>query len=732
MQEGQSGGTTISEKEQERGAGQPSAPPFPDPAASPPHTPASGLYEYRLPTGPRRAASGVEEGASDARQLFARERLRLDVDGWFPQMQVSGTIYSGFASGLHWIAELEPDGPNKYTGSIWYKDGASAGFPYTNVDVHVTGGPFPSTRNVVARFTGGGATPRTRVFRFRSPSFHDVDIEFDFQDGLTPSLSFDTSSHPNRPPGFPSESLTVAEVFRRAGFGVSTSPGAPVPLAGAQADALWSNMEMHDAMQTYWSRYAPSAQWALWVFTAGRHESGTGLGGIMFDDIGPEHRQGTAIFNDSFISDEPPGDPAPAASVNRLRFWTTVHESGHAFNLAHAWQKSLIHMGRGPWLPLADDAEARSYMNYPFAVSGGEASFFSDFEFRFIDEELLFLRHAPERFVRQGDASWFDNHGFQQANTSPAPTFALEVRVNREPAVFEFLEPASVELKLTNLSLRPQIVDQRSLMPDGSITLVTKRDGQAARQLMPFATFCQQPQLKVLQPGESTYEPLLVSASPSGWGIADPGAYTIQAALTLPSGEDVVSKPLRIRVAAPVDTNEDRVSSDFFSDEVARALAFGGTRSMTQAVQTLQDVAERLADRNVAVHANLALGRSVANEHKSIAEDPNDARHPLGIKVETPAVDEARGRLSKALAGDPNQAAESLGHIRYRRRAEAFGRWLAKNGEEDAGYEQVDVAIEALADRRVDGRPVRPEALAEMEATRDSLRPKSRKGGKKE
>jgi hypothetical protein len=153
---------------------------------------------------------------------------------------------------------------------------------------------------------------------------------------------------------------------------------------------------------------------------------------------------------------------------------------------------------------------------------------------------------------------------------------------------------------------------------------------------------------------------------------------------------------------------------------------------MTQAVQTLQEVAERLADRNVAVHANLALGRSVENEHKSIAEDPNDARHPLGIKVETPAVEEARGRLSKALAGDPNQAAESLGHIRYRRRAEAFGRWLAKNGEEDAGYEQVDVAIETLADRRVDGRPVRPEALAEMEATRDSLRPKSRKGGKKE
>jgi hypothetical protein len=731
VKQDQTGGKTTGSE-----LGAEEASPFPIPTPPSPHTPASGLYEYRLPVGlplpPREAAVDDEATLLPRPPFFSRERLRLDVDGWYPQMEVSGTVYSGFATSVHWIAELQPAGPSRYKGSIWYKDGATAGFPYTNVDVHVTGGPFPSTRNVVARFTGGGATPRTRVFRFRSPSFHDVNLEFDFQDGLTPTLSYDTSSHPNRPAGLPSETLSVVEVFRRAGFGVSTSPGAHVPLTGAQADALWSNMEMHDAMQTYWSRYMPAEQWALWVFTAGRHEWGTGLGGIMFDDIGTEHRQGTAIFNDSFISDEPAGDPAPAASVNRLRFWTTVHESGHAFNLAHAWQKSLIHMGHGPWIPLADDAEARSYMNYPYGVSGGEASFFGDFEFRFVDDELLFLRHAPERFVRQGDALWFDHHGFQQANTSPASTFSLEVRVNREPTVFEFLEPVTVELKLTNTSSRPQVVDQLSLMPDGSITVVTKREGQPARLLMPFATFCQQPQLRVLQPGESTYEPLQASASPAGWGIAEPGAYTIQAALSLPSGEDVVSKPLRIRVAAPGDTDEERVAGDFFSNEVARALAFGGTRSMTHAVRTLQDVAERLDGRNVAVHANLALGRSVANEHKSIAEDPNDARHPLGIKVEAPAFEEAKGRLEEALAGDPNRAAGSLGHIRYRRRAEALGRWLARNGEEDAAYRQVDVAIETLAAREVRGRPVRPEALDEMRATRDSLRPKTRKGGKKE
>ncbi len=96
---------------------------------------------------------------------------------------------------------------------------------------------------------------------------------------------------------------------------------------------------MHDAMQTYWSRFANQAQWSTWVFFAALHERGTGLGGIMFDDIGPNHRQGTAIFTKSFISQPPAGDPASNAWVRRMQFWTACHEMGHSFNLAHVLQQ---------------------------------------------------------------------------------------------------------------------------------------------------------------------------------------------------------------------------------------------------------------------------------------------------------------------------------------------------------------------------------------------------------
>ena len=44
------------------------------------------------------------------------------------------------------------------------------------------------------------------------------------------------------------------------------------------------------------------------------------------------------------------------------------------------------------------------------------------------------MRHAPARFVQQGNADWFDHHGFQGAAVSPLPQLALELRVHRRAA----------------------------------------------------------------------------------------------------------------------------------------------------------------------------------------------------------------------------------------------------------------------------------------------------------
>ena len=635
--------------------------------------------------------------------LFPSEELRLDVDGQYPQMVVSGSVKAG-ASRVNWIAHLTATGPDSWTGPISYKEGPVASFPYTNVAILANRSIVPPLRSVKATFSGG-APNRVRTYTFKSRSFHDVNFEFDFQAGVTPLTSINTGDHPNRPAGLPIENLTIQKVYKRAGFEVETSAGGSVPLSGAGVGAQWSNNEMHDAMQIYWSHFAAKAQWAFWTFFASQHEMGTSLGGIMFDDIGPQQRQGTSLFLNSFIAVPPAGDLNPAAWVRRMIFWTACHEMGHAFNLAHSWQKSLVFGGHGPWVPLVNEPEARSFMNYPYNVLGGQTAFFSNFEFRFSDGELLFMRHAPERFVEQGAALWFDNHGFQEANTSPEPALKLELRANREKAEFEFLEPAVLELKLTNISSEPQLIPENLLSMQDSMTIIVKRNGQPARQFLPYARYCFQRKNKVLGPGESVYESLFPAAGREGWSIAEPGYYEVQAALHL-GDEDLVSNSLTLRVAPPRGYDEEFIAQDFFSDNVGRILAFDGSRSLNKGNDVLREVADRFSDRKVAIHALVPLGTAMAKEYKLLNVERCETSSSVAqgggdIKMAPADTQQANKDLKAALSADKDAAAETLGHIDYKYYVDQLSDSLIAQGERKEAAAVEDGLYNTLSARNV-------------------------------
>lgn len=681
--------------------------PLPKPLPIPLLWPVSGLYAWSPIVAPWPLPFPLEPAPKGFRPI-RKEEIRLDVDGRYPQMTVSGTISGFLVARIHWIARLRKIDSSRWAGVIWYKDGATASFPYTAVDVTATSSPFPSGRSVKITFSGGGVPKRTVVYRFVSAYFRTVSLEFDFQAGEVADTEINTCAHPVRPASLPCENLTVPTVFRRVGCQVTTNPGSTVP---APPGTTWSDMEMHDAMQMHWSRFANNAQWAMWVFYASLHEAGTGLGGIMFDDIGTNHRQGTALFVDSFIAQPPANDPNPAAWIDRMRFWTAVHEMGHAFNLAHSWQKSL----GTPWVPLANEPEARSFMNYPYAVAGGQGAFFSTFEYRFSDQELLFIRHAPERFVQMGNAAWFDHHGFEEAAAPEEPALKLELRVNRERARYEFMEPVWLELKLTNVGDQPRLVDADVLDAD-SLTVILKKEGKEARQLVPFRQKCVQPATKALMPGESIYGTVLASAGLNGWDVAEPGTYLIQAAAHV-SDEDVVSAPSVLRIAPPISRDEEYAAGDVFTQETARVLVFGGSRFLEQSNDVLQEVVERFPERRIALHARVALGNPLTLNYKRLM--PTDGGLELDVVPAKP--DEAARLIEPALVEQAEVAAESFGHIRYRGIAERVARRLAAAGAEAEATKTIDSVIDALAARTVNGRPVKAEVIQELSETRAEL-----------
>lgn len=622
----------------------------------------------------------------------AAAKLRLDVDGRYALMNASGTFSVSISSRIHWIANLSSTGSNSWAGEIYYKDGNTVSFLYTDVAIEVQSSQFPEQLGAIVTFSGGSSSNYILKYKYVSSFFNEVEFEFDYEQGVEPVTEIQTHDHPNRPATLPDEVLSIETVYQRAGFAVTKS-GGDNPIAGAGSS--WSDNEMHDAMQIHWSRFADRPQWALWTLFASIHDQGESLGGIMFDDIGPNHRQGTAIFNDTFISEPPLGDPAPQAWIDRMRFWTAIHEQGHAFNLAHSWQKAL----GSPWIPLSNEPEARSFMNYPFNVAGGQISFFSDFEFRFSDQELLFLRHAPSRFVQQGNADWFTDHGFQQGNLSPEASLKLELRVNREQAVFEFLEPVVLELKVTNISSQPKLISEKLLSELDHMIVIIKKDGKSARQFSPYAQYCWKTQLRVLMPGESSYESLFASVGKGGWEIAEPGYYTIQVAIHLEdTEEDLVSNPLRLRITPPQSYDEEFLAQDFFSEDVGRILTFDGSQVLTKGNDTLREVSEKLSDRPVAFHAEVALACAMAKEYKIL--DLEDPTHPK-IKLLTPNIEEARKEFDVALMNQPEKAAESLGHIDYKCYADQYSDWLQKQGDVQSAISVQEELLHTLSTRHV-------------------------------
>lgn len=665
-----------------------------------------------------------------------RMELRLDVDGHTPLKTGSGTVWKSISKKFHWIARpLMRKGQDRWKGMIWYRDGETALFPYDAVEIHILRGASSSERRARVTFSKGGSISDELNFKFRSPYFHDVNFEFDYLEDQKNKVTtkIDTWAHPIRPRDLPKETLTIRTVFERAGFSVSVSPGGEVPISYAGANKLWNDAELHDAMQKYWSRYAPKAQWALWVFFASLYENlekpGQGNSnyyGVMFDHIGEQQRQGAAIFNDSRMSKRP--DTDANAWVNRNKFFWACHEMGHCFNLAHSCEKRQEK--ETPWIQLENEPEARSFMIDSFSVVSAEA-FFADFRYRFSDSELLFMRHAPSSFVEMGNAAWFDNYGFQEVLVSPEPCFRLELRVNRNKAIFEFMEPITLELKLTNISGQAIFVEKDLLSMFDLMSVIIKREGRAARQFIPFARYELDSPKDILKPDESLYESLFVSAGNNGWDLADPGDYCVQVALHH-DGQDFLSNKLNIRVLPPRSFEEEHIAQDFFSNDVGRVISFDGSCFLEKANDVLRDVAERLKEQKVAMHASVALGHALSRDFKQLVEKDQTAGPRFGIETRKAMPEEVKKLLTPILTpvlppgliSSKNVAAESLGHIDYKWYVDQFVAFLAREGEKNEAIRSQEVLYQTLSQRVVQGRGVLKKVLEEIEKRLKELKKK--------
>lgn len=635
----------------------------------------------------------------------AVETVRLDVDGWYPQMVASGSIFQQVTARLvHWYAtRLVETSSGVWEGEIRERWGDVNLLPQQSVRIHVPrqhfalrGGP-----DMTITFTGG-AHDVTRTLHFDSPYFRSVEFEFDTVETAPKVTRVDTGAHPNHPANLWRETLNITDVYNRAGVDVQQSPNESVVglEAGVGAD-LWTDQELHDAMQMFWSRYKPSSQWALWFLFAHRHVQ-QDVKGQMFDHkdrrnpVDPVQRQGAAVFGSRIADNVPASEPNPEQWIRRERFFAAVHEIGHCFNLTHSWEKAW-----GNWLNDPGDPYAESFMNYPARVNDlGASDFYHDFEYRFDDFELRFLRHAPDEFVRMGDAPFGGNHGYAFGAAASNQKFSLKLTVGRSRPVFEFLEPVMLELSLTNTSGKHQIVDSALLEDLHNLSIVVQPNGKAAQLWKPYTRHCYFEGEKILAPGETLTKSLFASAGLDGWYIGEPGAYTVHAQLQGTHGE-IYASPLTLRVATPQSWEEDYFAQNFFSDEVGRALAFGGTNVMANAVATLTEATDRLKGKAVAQHAKLALALPMMKSRKILRLPEGQTRMSSvsadGGKIDYTAAreDEARRMLEEILLADSRLARNTFGDLWYQKQVHQYIHWL-----EEAGDKKTAAKAQALVSKQ--------------------------------
>jgi len=634
---------------------------------------------------------------------FGSAQLRLDVDGPQSLRYLSLEVTAGFPRTLsHVIGQILEDtrsqGLRRIRAVPVHQHGSSW---IVQIDVVVL--EIEGAGRATLQLRRGAASIAELALIRESMHFDDVEFEVDMVDNASRVTEvYDPQSHPNRPSALPASAVSIERAFHDAGFNVRMSgERSVIPVQDAGADVIWNDMELHNAMQTYWSRFSNRAQWGMWVIYAALHERGTGLGGIMFDTLGQQHRQGTAIFTNSFISEAPPEEMHPEPWRRRMQIWTAIHEIGHGFNLAHSWQKEA-----GIPFPLTaqNDHEARSFMNYPYYVQGGQSAFFSDFEFRFSEKELLFMRHAPRDFVRMGGAMWGQDHGLRQEPEKPGHAFRLELRPNRETNMFHFLEPVHLELKLTNTSPVVQEVPFDVLDEGHHVSIAVAREGaELTRRHRPFRSACYKSQPKSVTPGQSLYATHFVSASVGGWLIDEPGFYAVQAAACF-GGETYISNILRIYVSPDASPEAHRMASEFFDEGVGRVLSFQGAPALEKANDVLREVVDRLPETRVAQHALLGLAGPQVQTFKQLKGDENSARlRIVATEADLSCAEELQANLVDKHA---ETSAETLGHIQYRSSVERLAGTFAEHGDLDSAISVQEGLVDVLKRRDVLDRVV--------------------------
>jgi hypothetical protein len=640
---------------------------------------------------PRLPAAGRFSGITDG----VRVDLRIDLEGALPV--VSGDTFSVPAGVYLNSFVLEGDRPVLLPVP---SDAPIAGIARWAVPIET-----PKISVTVDKLAPGGTATLTSgtaddasLTRFGcayvSRFLRTVDWEIDFVAGAVPFTQYATTDNPR--PDLAKKVMTVQSAFAEAGIELRTSGISNViPLDLAYDDARWSAAELHAAMEKHFSGYLDAPQWKLWTFVANLDADGD-FNGSSFDLKG-RHRQGVVMFYDALVKNNLIG------TRDGLRSW--VHETGHAFNLMHSWEKQL---GNPPQQPGERGGHGDlSFMNYPHKYQSAAledegleriAAYWNAFAFQFTPNELRHLRHGFYLDVVMGgndsdvggaDQSWAD--ALAQSQAGQAGTSGLRLEMSGR-GTYLHGEPVVAEIKLSLDGSKPQAEAAADLSPQGGnlAVLITDPAG-ATRPFRPIVTKCgAQPHTVTLDATTpALYDSAYLGYGANGFTFTEPGTYRLTALYKAPDGTTVTSPDRTIEITAPA-SDDDRQAGDLLTgSQQGTLLAFLGSDApqLAEGNAALDTLIANHPDHPLTVYARMVKGANAGRHFLTLTTD--------GIQVRATDTNTSIAQLAAVVQTtlDPGTDA-GVDNITLNETMRRLARAHARAGD----LKQADIVLDQLVD----------------------------------
>lgn len=513
----------------------------------------------------------LPDGRYEGTSARLRVEMRVDRSG---SAAISGDLYRHEPFGDTYVASfrtapgasLEGGGPFPVIAQGREDEAALGTLQFT------TSGPKRALAELRLETLLEGLTRRQSMAflcEWRSSHLRRLGLEIEIEEGVSPPPQVSFGGQPR----------SVPAALEAAGFEVYAAGGSsalpPAPTEGWSEKAL-ENL-MRDFAQSDLSRLGFELR-LLWLSRSNRK----GLLGVMFDSDDALPRQGLAVFAEEIRS-------RFGGDAERKLIQTTVHEIGHALNLAHRFEREVAR------------ADSTSFMNYDWRYRGGGAAqdYWAGFSFTFDSDELSFLRHGGLRSVSPGGSAfhsvryWADGYGGYSPYVPevPLPGFDLRLIPPLDSNLFRFGQPVILGISLTNTGRSEIDVPDFLLDPKAGFTeLLIRRldmadpEGGTRRSFVPIVDRCYDAlpeRVRRLAPGETFTDNVQLHFGAAGFPFAEPGFYDITALLVIydkSAKRDMIchSPPVRIRVGHPA-ADEERDAFTMFSHDIGRWFALGGT-----------------------------------------------------------------------------------------------------------------------------------------------------------